>query len=136
MLNPKVSEEDIVEILEDIMDQEFDTVCDDNSIQEVSRILIKYFQMLQNNQQSQAMLELSQLAPCEKWIVPGGRVKIIQQEESSSDDDDDEMMDTSDAAPNASSSANPPSTSGSTMQFVEEDVDPGWTVVKSSKKKK
>lgn len=132
IMNPKISEEDIIEILEDIMDQEFDTVCDDNSIVEVSRVLVRYFQLIQNNQQSQVALELAQLPPCEKWIVPGGRVKIIQQEDSSSDDDDDDMMDTSDSP----AAAPKPSTSGSTMQFVEEDVDPGWTMVKSGKKKK
>lgn len=132
VMNPKINEEDVTEILEDIMDQEFDTLCDDNSIQEVTRILIKYFQMLQNNQQSQIMLELSQLPPCEMWIVPGGRVKIVHDEESSSDEDD-EMMDTSS---DQATSSIVPSTSGSTMQFNEEDqVDPGWTVVKGRKKK-
>lgn len=132
VMNPKISEEDIAEILEDIMDQEFDTLCDDNSVQEVTRILIKYFQMLQNNQQSQIMFEISQLPPCEMWIVPGGRVKIIRDvEDESSSDDDEEMMDTSDQAVSAV-----PSTSGSTMQFKEEDLaDPGWTVVKGKKKK-
>ena len=49
-------------------------------------------------------------------------------EESVSDDDDEEMeAETQPAAP---------STSGSTMQFVEEvEADPGWTMVKTKRKK-
>lgn len=127
--NPKMSDDDVTEILEDIMDQEFDTICDDNSVQEVSKLLVKYFFMLQNNQHEQIKNEFSQLPPCEMWIVPGGRVKIIANvDDGSSSSDDDEDMDTSES--------NVPSTSGSTMKFEVQEVDPdGWIEVKNRKKK-
>jgi pre-rRNA-processing protein TSR2 len=111
------------------MDQEFDTICDDNSISEVSQLLIKFIIMLQNNQHDQIKTEFAQLPLCEMWIVPGGRLKIIANKESdsSSEDGEDEQMDTKDS--------NMPSTSGSTMKFQEEETDPGWTVVQGRKKK-
>lgn len=128
MTNPKLNDDDLIEILEDIMDQEFDTICDDNSISEVSHLLLKYITLLQNNQYEQIKSEFSQLPPCEMWIVHGGRVKIVAAKESdSSSEDEDEQMDTTDT--------NVPSTSGSTVKFQEEEADPGWTVVKNRKKK-
>ena len=54
------------------------------------------------------------------------------------EDDDDEEMDTTtkghfNIAQNSMQEA--PSTSGSTMQVEEEDLDPGWTIVKKGKRK-
>lgn len=131
MSNPKVSEEEIVDLLEDIMDQEFDTICDDNSIKEISGYLVKYLQMLLSRRVDDIRSELSLLPPCEKWIVQGRRINFVTKpdDESSSDDDDEEME--SDVIDNTTS----PSTSGSTMQVEVEDIDPGWTIVKGKKRK-
>jgi pre-rRNA-processing protein TSR2 len=136
LTNPKVDEENLQDLLEDIMDQEFHTVCDDNSPKEISMYLIKYLNMLKNGQMEQIRGELSQLPPCEIWIVAGRKINFVsklEDESSSDDDDDDEDMETSDVKISKTSAA--PSTSGSTMQVMEEDVDPGWTVVKTKKKK-
>lgn len=123
-----------MDLLEDIMDQEFDTICDDNSIKEISMYLIKYLNMLRNGQLEQIRAELSQLPPCEMWIVSGRKINFVSKpdDESSSEDDDDEM-DSNDVKITNTSTA--PSTSGSTMEVMEEDIDPGWTVVKTKKRK-
>lgn len=132
--NAKVDEEDLIDLMEDIMDQEFTTICDDNSIKEISSLLIKYLNMLKNTQMEQIRLELSQLPPCQMWIVQGYKVTFVSKpdDESSTDEDDDDEMEEATITDNTSA----PSTSGSTMQVEEEDVDPGWTVVKGSKAKK
>jgi pre-rRNA-processing protein TSR2 len=115
------------------MDQEFDTICDDNSIKEISMYLIKYLNMLRNGQIEQIRAEISQLPPCEMWIVSGRKINFVSKPDDESSSDDDEEMETNDLK--VSNAVNAPSTSGSTMQVMEEDVDPGWTVVKTKKKK-
>lgn len=115
------------------MDQEFDTICDDNSIKEISSLLIKYLIMLRAGNVEPIRAELSQLPPCDMWIVQGRKINFVSKpdDESSSDDDDDEM----DGGIVVTDSITAPSTSGSTMQVEEEDVDPGWTKVKGKKRK-
>lgn len=134
MTNAKVDEEDLIDLMEDIMDQEFTTICDDNSIKEISSLLIKYLNMLKNTQMEQIRLELSQLPPCQMWIVQGYKVNFVSKpdDDSSTDEDDDDEMEGATITDNTTA----PSTSGSTMQVEEEDVDPEWTVVKGSKGKK
>jgi pre-rRNA-processing protein TSR2 len=128
-----VDEENLMDLLEDIMDQEFDTICDDNSIKEISVYLIKYLNLLRNGQLEQIRAEISQLPPCEMWIVSGRKINFVSKPDDESSSDDDEEMETGDVK--VTNSATAPSTSGSTMQVMEEDVDPGWTVVKTKKRK-
>ena len=116
------------------MDEQFNTVCEDDSVKEVSKVLAKYFDMAKEGKMDTIRIELSQLPPCTNWIKPTFQVKKIRDEDSSSssdDDDDDEEM--NEGKPTSKNNAsNIPSTSGSTMDFEEED--PGWTVVKKGKK--
>ena len=129
-----MDEENLVDLLEDIMDQEFATICDDNSIKEISMYLIKYLNMLRNGHSEQVGIELSQLPVCDLWIVSGRKINFVSKpDDESSSEDDDEEMEMSDVKITDSSTA--PSTSGSTMQVMEEDVDPGWTKVKAKKRK-
>lgn len=122
-----------MDLLEDIMDEQFDTVCEDESIKEVSNVLIKYFDMAKNGNMDTVRSELAQLPPCTVWITKSFQVKRVVEESSSSDEDDEEM--TVDNNQGAASNPMIPSTSGSTMEFEEEDPD-GWTLVKKGKKPK
>lgn len=122
-----------MDLLEDIMDEQFNTVCEDESIKEVSTVLIKYFDMAKSGNMEAVRSELAQLPPCSVWITQSFQVKRVKEESSSSDeDDDDEMTVDNNHEPNSTPMA--PSTSGSTMEFEEEDPDPGWTLVKKGKK--
>lgn len=124
-----------MDLLEDILDEQFDTVCEDDSVKEVGNVLMKYFTMAKEGKMDLVRSELSQLPPCTYWILPTFQVKKIRDEESSSSDDEDggEVdMETS----NNNQIVSAPSTSGSTMEFEEQDPDPGWTVVKKGKKSK
>lgn len=84
----------------------------------------------------QIRAELSQLPPCDQWIVQGRQIKFVSKpdDESSSDEDDDDAMDDSEIKITENHSA--PSTSGSTMQVEEEDIEPGWTRVGGKSKNK
>lgn len=131
--NTRINEEDLIDLLEEILDQEFDTICEDDSIKEISRVLIKYLEMLKNNQLDTIRSEISLLPPCSMWIVPGNRINIIKTDSDSSDDDDvddEEDMNSMIVTENSST----PSTSGSTMQVMEEEENSEWTVVRKNKK--
>jgi pre-rRNA-processing protein TSR2 len=131
--NPNVSESDLVDLLEDIMDEEFDTVCDDGSTKEISLVLVKYLRMLQQGKIEDIKQELNNLGPCQIWIRPGHRINYIKSPDSDSSSESDEEMDVP-----SENQVTGPSTSGSTIPMEEEDmaeVDPGWTVVKTKKRK-
>lgn len=139
----KLDEIFIMDLLEDIMDEQFNTVCEDDSIKEVSTVLAKYFQLAKDGKIDTIRTELSQLPPCTNWIMPSFQVKKIRDEDSSTsddddDDDDDRMNEGKSSKSNTnnapSSFSNVPSTSGSTMDFEEQDH--GWTVVKKGGKYK
>ena len=122
-----------MDLLEDIMDQEFDTICEDESTKEISRILLRYLELLNSGQIELIKSELFALPPCNSWIVKGNKINIVEDDDSS-DSNDEEME--SEATNNVvNHNEMGPSTSGSTMQVEEEDVDPGWTVVKKGKRK-
>lgn len=126
-----------MDLLEDIMDEQFNTVCEDDSVKEVSTVLAKYFDMAKEGKMDTIRIELSQLPPCTNWIMPTFQVKKIRDEDSSNssdDDDDDEEMNEGSKPSSTSKNNAIPSTSGSTMDFEEED--PGWTVVKKGGKNK
>lgn len=115
------------------MDQEFDTICDDNSIKEISTYLIKYLIMLRAGNIEQIRAELSQLPTCDMWIVQGRKINFVSKPDDESSSDDDEDMESGDII--VTENTTTPSTSGSTMQVEEEDIDPGWTMVKGKKRK-
>jgi len=62
-------ESDLEETLNQIMDQEFDTICEDNSTREISKILLKYKTWLLHEKLPEITDELNALPTCEKWIV-------------------------------------------------------------------
>lgn len=92
--------------------------------------------MLKSGNMEQIRVELSQLPPCDMWIVQGRQIKFISKpdDDSSSSEDEDEAMD--DGGMTITENHSAPSTSGSTMQVEEEDIDPGWTRVGGKGKKK
>ncbi|XP_053696226.1 pre-rRNA-processing protein TSR2 homolog [Sabethes cyaneus] len=135
--NKKVDSYDLREILEEIMDQEFQTICEDESIDEISDILIKHLNLLKDGKSEQVNAELSRLGPCEIWIKSGNHIKMQRMDDSSESDEDDDDNDDQDqdmeTEPTGGSAA--PSTQGSTTEFVEEDADPGWTQVRNRRRR-
>lgn len=119
------------------MDEEFETVCDDGSIQEVSFHLVKYLRMLRDGKLEKIKTEINQLPPCQMWIRPGNKITFIKSPDDSSSSESGESDEEMDQDMIISEGQNvAPSTSGSTMKMEEEDVvDPGWTVVKTKKRK-
>uniref|UniRef100_A0A8D8KDB8 Pre-rRNA-processing protein TSR2 homolog n=1 Tax=Culex pipiens TaxID=7175 RepID=A0A8D8KDB8_CULPI len=133
--NKRVDFIDLREVLEEIMDQEFQTICQDESIDEISHILIKYLNLLKSNKVDEMRAELARMGPCEIWIKSGNRIKVQKMDDSSGtedeeeEEDDDDDMDVEAPPFTRTVAMSAPSTEGSTTNFVEEEVEPGWTQV-------
>uniref|UniRef100_A0A336LQR1 Pre-rRNA-processing protein TSR2 homolog n=1 Tax=Culicoides sonorensis TaxID=179676 RepID=A0A336LQR1_CULSO len=114
----KLEADEVQDTLDQIMDQEYDTICDDNSTKELGAYLVRYLTMLRDGKDQEIINEINQLPSVEKWITPKAKINYVRVDESSSDESDGEQMDTEIG----------PSSSGSTTEVkVEEEVDPGWT---------
>ncbi|XP_035919677.1 uncharacterized protein LOC118517545 [Anopheles stephensi] len=136
--NKHVDAIDLREVLEEIMDQEFETICEDDSIQEVSGILIKHLQMLKEGKEEEVRAEIDQMIPCEMWIVSGSKIKYQQKADSSDSEEDaneHEDMEVEPASAADESSEVSPSTYGSSTKFIEESIDPGWTQVRGRRRR-
>lgn len=102
---------------------------------EISHILIKYLNLLKSNKVDEMRAELARMGPCEIWIKSGNRIKVQKMDDSSGTEDEEEEEDDDDdmeveAPPFTRTVAmSAPSTEGSTTNFVEEEVEPGWTQV-------
>ncbi|XP_055642050.1 pre-rRNA-processing protein TSR2 homolog [Toxorhynchites rutilus septentrionalis] len=130
---------DLREVIEEIMDQEFATICEDESIYEISEILINLLNMLKNNKVENVKEELTRMGPCEIWIRSGNRIKFQSIEDSSGTEDedmDDQDMEVGPASIGRTMGGNSmPSSQGSTTDFVEEEIDPGWTQVRNRRRR-
>lgn len=143
----KIDCDEIQEALDQIMDQEFDTICDDNSTKgifcstlveifhfltcftlELAINMVKYLTWLREGKDAEIINEINQLPQCEKWIVVGKKINYVKAPDSSSESEGEDM-----------DVEMTPSTSGSTQQVKIDDIpdaEPGWTVVRPKTKRK
>uniref|UniRef100_A0A1B0C8A1 Pre-rRNA-processing protein TSR2 homolog n=1 Tax=Lutzomyia longipalpis TaxID=7200 RepID=A0A1B0C8A1_LUTLO len=139
-VQPKTpAQEDIQDALDEYLDQEFQTICDDNSSQEVSYYLIRYLTMFRAGQFAEITNELNQLPPVNKWLLPGHKITYVAvQEDSSSESETEEHPRQQIGAFTVTDLPEgfAPSTSGATMEMQEEDVEPGWTKVTTKSRRK
>ncbi|XP_017141143.1 pre-rRNA-processing protein TSR2 homolog [Drosophila miranda] len=139
--NENITQGELQEVLEELMDQEFNTLCDDNSIPEICRNLLRYKQMAQQNQYPEIETELSKLPPGKEWLRPDVKVTYTPVDGDSSSDDDEDMDedgDDDDDEIDESEEDEAPSGSGrvtrsqTRKQKAGEFVEPedGWTTVR------
>lgn len=137
--NENITQGELQEVIEELMDQEFNTLCDDHSIPEICRNLLRYKQMAQASQYPQIEAELSKLPQGKDWLRPDVKITYTPIEgDSSSDDDMDE--DDDDVAMNgdesdeeeAATSSGRVTRSQTRRQQAEQFVEPeeGWTTVR------
>uniref|UniRef100_A0A4Y0BEA5 Pre-rRNA-processing protein TSR2 homolog n=1 Tax=Anopheles funestus TaxID=62324 RepID=A0A4Y0BEA5_ANOFN len=136
--NKHVDAIDLREVLEEIMDQEFETICEDDSTQEVSAVLIKHLKMLKEGKEEEVRAEIDLMVPCEMWIKSGSKIKYQQMDDSSDSDEDtndQEDMEVEPASADDVCTEVNPSTCGSSTKFIEEPIDPGWTQVRGRRRR-
>ncbi|XP_054744576.1 pre-rRNA-processing protein TSR2 homolog [Anastrepha obliqua] len=138
--NENITQGELQDVLEELLDQEFDTICEDNSIPEICRNLLRYKALCINGEYALIENELSKLPKSKEWLRPDVKIVYtpIAGEDSSSDEEDgsgdsEDGMDIDDDEDNASCSR---VTRSQTRRKQEEFVEPedGWTTVRSKRK--
>lgn len=134
----KLDRDDLCDLLEAALDEDFNTICEDNSTREISMLFVRYLKMCRENRLAEIEAELSQLPPLqENWLRPGHVVQYASQmDDSSSDEEDDDGQDPMNNGFKVRDMPEPiePSASGNTMEVTAEDSE--WTVVKTKNRKK
>ncbi|KAI9580267.1 pre-rRNA-processing protein TSR2 homolog [Glossina fuscipes] len=148
MGNENISEGELQQVLEELMDEEFNTICEDGSIIEICRHLLRYKQMSLRGQYDEIESELTKLPLDKEWLNPNVKITYAPADVDSSsedeatntgDDDDTDDMEV-DQEDKTDSVLNCPSSSQRITQsqirqkkeFIE--PDPGWTTVRGKKK--
>uniref|UniRef100_A0A1A9X471 Pre-rRNA-processing protein TSR2 homolog n=1 Tax=Glossina brevipalpis TaxID=37001 RepID=A0A1A9X471_9MUSC len=134
--NENISEGELQLVLEELMDEEFDTICEDGSITEICRHLLRYKQMSLQGQYNEIEIELNKLPSGEEWLSPGAKATCIRVVNDSSSEDEatntEDDMDIGMENESESQRAIKPQTCQKNEEFVESD--PGWTTVRGRKK--
>jgi pre-rRNA-processing protein TSR2 len=108
-----VGVEEVADFLADFMDKEFQTMCEDNSPDEVAIVLWQFYQHCKAGRHDLVSSELSKFPKCEMWLC-----KPVHPVRS-----DEETMDTADTVTSERSN------------IVVEEHDPEWTEVRSRRRK-
>lgn len=133
----KLDRDDLSDLMEGVLDEDFNTICEDNSPREISMLFVKYLRMCRENRLAEIEAELSQLPPLTvRWLQPG---HVVQYASGMNEDDDDSSSDDGqDPTNNGFSVRDMPEQEGiacgNTMEVTQEDSE--WTVVKTKGKKK
>ncbi|EDW85083.1 uncharacterized protein Dwil_GK14463 [Drosophila willistoni] len=136
--NENITQGELQEVIEELMDQEFNTLCDDNSIPEICRNLLRYKQLAVEDKYPQIELELSKLPPGRDWLRPDVKITYTPIEGDSSSDEemdedgDDMEMAESDDDEEAAGSSRMMTRSQARKKQADEFVEPedGWTTVR------
>ncbi|XP_063361323.1 pre-rRNA-processing protein TSR2 homolog [Cydia amplana] len=124
--------DNLTEVLEDLMDEEFDTVCEDNSPKEVAIVLLQYFTLLREGKQDELRARIAAMPVCQK-----GLSQNVRQPMNPGDPDDSDSS-SGDELNDAPTNGNVPPLAHNQQpepEPMDEDVDPGWTVVRTRRKK-
>ncbi|KAH8404270.1 hypothetical protein KR215_003309 [Drosophila sulfurigaster] len=137
--NENITEGELQDVIEELMDQEFNTLCDDHSIPEICRNLLRYKQMAKASQYPQIEAELSRLPQGKDWLRPDVKITYTPIEGDSSSDEDmdeddegDDAMNGEDSEEEAATSSGRVTRSQTRKQQAAEFVEPeeGWTTVR------
>lgn len=134
--------DDLTEVLEDLMDEEFDTVCHDNSPKEIANCLLTFLTMLKEGRHDELRATIEAMPKCQKWLSQPVHPSVPPQCHGNPDDDttsssDEDVDNDMNGALNRHSQLNGhamPSSSAD-PEPMDEDVEPGWTVVRTRRKK-
>lgn len=105
--------EEIADFLVEFMDTQFQTICEDNSPEEVAVVLWQFYQHCKSGNHHLVDLELSRLPKCDVWLCKHHPVSTQE-----------EAMDPVDIISNGHSS-----------NVAAEEHDPEWTQVKTRRRR-
>nr|XP_021199485.2 uncharacterized protein LOC110383087 [Helicoverpa armigera] len=135
-----VDRDELTEVIEDLMDEEFETVCHDDSPKEIAVLLLQFLSLLREGRHDECRARLDAMPKCQIWLSQPIHESVPPQCHGNPDDDSTSSSgeDEGDDTPYVNGTSNPPATSSNTSNAapepMDEDVDPGWTVVRSRRK--
>ncbi|VVD02431.1 uncharacterized protein LOC126979479 [Leptidea sinapis] len=127
-----VDVDELAEVLEDLMDEEFDTACHDNSPKEIAIVLLNFLELLKAGHYDEVRNRMEALPPCQKWLSTPIQTEVPPQ--SHGNPDDDTTSSSSDEEQNDVNGAVGAPTNGA-VPMEEDEVGPGWTLVRTRRKK-
>ncbi|KPJ14858.1 Pre-rRNA-processing protein TSR2-like [Papilio machaon] len=137
-----VDREDLTELLEDLMDEEFDTACHDNSTKEIATLLLLYLELLKEGRHDELRARIEALPKCQIWLSVPMHSSVPPQchgnpdDDSTSSSEDHNHDDCNDRTQNMNGGeASSSRQNNDTVEPMDEDQDPGWMVVRSRRKK-
>lgn len=81
------------------MDEEFDTILEDNSVNEICMCLVQQLHRCMKGQLDEVKAEFAHLPPVARWLEPGAKLVTYREDsDSDSDSDDDEDMEEDDGS--------------------------------------
>ncbi|KAH8312133.1 hypothetical protein KR044_009512 [Drosophila immigrans] len=136
--NENITEGELQDVIEELMDQEFNTLCDDHSIPEICRNLLRYKQMATASQYPQIEAELSKLPQGKDWLRTDVKITYTpidgdsSSDEDMDEDEDDAMNGGESDEEEAATSSGRVTRSQTRRQQAEQFVEPeeGWTTVR------
>ncbi|XP_034230943.1 pre-rRNA-processing protein TSR2 homolog isoform X2 [Thrips palmi] len=121
---PDAGWDEVADILGDMMDDEFNTICEDDSTDEVGSLLWEFYKHCCSGDQALVEQELEKL-PSGNWLN-----KCLNQSHPTAPQDDSDDDDDGDDAQGGPSTSNGQNQMDAEMGPQGEDPDPGWTQVR------
>ncbi|XP_047507680.1 uncharacterized protein LOC125051425 [Pieris napi] len=122
--------DELTEVLEDLMDEEFETACHDNSPREVATLLLSFLNLLKNGHHEELRNRIEAMPKCQKWLSAPIPDKSAPPQTHGNPDDDT----TSSSGEDDESNMKDTSNSNIAAEPMDEG-EPGWTVVRTRTKK-
>ncbi|XP_061399575.1 pre-rRNA-processing protein TSR2 homolog [Musca vetustissima] len=136
--NENITEGELQDVIEELLDQEFDTICEDGSVAEISRHLLRYKYMSLQGQYAEIEAELNRLPQGKEWLRKDVKITYtpIDGDSSSEDDDSDSTDEENEMEVDEPSSSSKRTTRSQARKQEDDFVEPeeGWTTVRNKRK--
>ncbi|XP_004923063.1 uncharacterized protein LOC101739155 [Bombyx mori] len=131
-----VDRDELAEVIEDLMDEEFDTVCHDESPKEIANLLILYLTLLKEGHHDELRARIEAMPKCQKWLSQPIHESVPPQHHGNPDDDTtSSSSEDEEELPENVSNVDEIGKDKQDSEPMDEDVEPGWTVVRTRRKK-
>lgn len=132
-------EYELTEVIEDLMDEEFETVCHDNSPREIAHLLALFLELLKEGHHDELRERIEAMPKCQIWLSQPIHDSVPPQFHGNPDDDTTSSSSSSEeegACSHTNHDEAVASTSRESEPMDQDEVEPGWIVVGSRGKRK
>ncbi|CAL8100248.1 unnamed protein product [Orchesella dallaii] len=139
--NDDLDGDEVAEFVGTMVDQELDTIVDDNSLEALGEALVQHFKLAASGKQQELQELFTKLDEVAAKPKPKASCKNDDGSDDESGDEEDMEVDEDDTSPSQGTSSDPnasanagPSHHKTGKNFVTEPDDDGWVTVAKSKK--